>query len=70
MFSRRFERRKNGKPHTNWALCESYRTERGPWQWVVAWLVNLDEQERLGVQRAAENRSLNSQQRVKPLASI
>ena len=26
MFLRRYQRRKNGKPHSYWALVESYRT--------------------------------------------
>ncbi len=41
MFLRRFERRKNGKPHTYWALVESYRTARGSRQRVVAYLGEL-----------------------------
>jgi hypothetical protein len=36
MFLRRFQRRKNGKPHTYWALVESYRTAKGSRQRVVA----------------------------------
>jgi len=38
MFLRRFERRKNGKPHTYWALVEAYRTAKGSRQRVVAYL--------------------------------
>jgi hypothetical protein len=47
MFLRRFERRKNGKPHTYWALVESYRTAKGSRQRVVAYLGELtaDEQD-------------------------
>ncbi len=41
MFLRRFERRKNGKPHTYWALVESYRTAKGSRQRVVAYLGEL-----------------------------
>jgi len=41
MFLRRFERRKNGKPHTYWALAESYRTAKGSRQRVVAYLGEL-----------------------------
>lgn len=41
MFLRRFERRKNGKPHTYWALVESYRTVKGSRQRVVAYLGEL-----------------------------
>ena len=41
MFLRRFERRKNGKPHTYWALVESYRTAKGSRQRVVSYLGEL-----------------------------
>jgi len=54
MFLRPCYRRKNGKRHAYWALCESYRTERGPRQRVVAYVGQLDEAGRLGVQEAAE----------------
>ena len=53
MFIRQCYRRKNGKRHAYWALVESYRSERGPRQRVVAWLGKLDEAGRLGVQQAA-----------------
>jgi transposase len=47
MFLRRFERRKNGKPHSYWALVESYRTAKGSRQRVIAYLGELtaDEQD-------------------------
>jgi transposase len=45
---------KDGKTHHYWALVESYRTERGPRQRVVAWLGEMDEAGRLGVERVAE----------------
>ena len=47
MFLRRFERRKNGKPHSYWALVESYRMAKGSRQRVVAYLGELasDEQD-------------------------
>ena len=47
MFLRRFVRKKNGKPHTYWALAESYRTARGSRQRIVAYLGELgcDEQD-------------------------
>jgi len=47
VFLRRFERRKNGKPHTYWALVESHRTARGSRHRVVAYLGELtaDEQD-------------------------
>jgi transposase len=48
MFLRRFERRKNGKPHTYWALAESYRTGKGSRQRVVAYLGELTANEQDG----------------------
>lgn len=48
MFLRRYERRKNGKPHTYWALCESYRTARGSRQRVVAYLGELKPTQQAG----------------------
>jgi transposase len=47
MFLRRLIRKKNGKPHTYWALAESYRTARGSRQRIVAYLGELgaDEQD-------------------------
>jgi transposase len=45
---------KDGKTHHYWALVESYRTERGPRQRVVAWLGEMDEAGRLGVESVAE----------------
>ena len=47
MFIRPCYRKKNGKRHAYWALVESYRTERGPRQRVVAYLGQLDEKGRL-----------------------
>ena len=57
MYLRRCYRRKDGKRHAYWALVESYRTERGPRQRVVAWLGGMDERGRLGVKRCAEART-------------
>ena len=54
MFLRQKFRIKNGKRHAYWALVESHRTQRGPRQRVVAWLGQIDEAGRLGVQQAAE----------------
>jgi transposase len=48
MFLRRFERHKNGKPHTYWALAESYRTAKGSRQRIVAYLGELDGAEQDG----------------------
>ena len=64
MFLRQCFRKKNGKRHAYWALVESYRTQRGPRQRVVAWLGRVDEQGRLGVQQAAENRAAASKQKT------
>ena len=48
MFLRRYERRKNGKPHTYWALVESYRTAKGSRQRVVSYLGELTSDEQDG----------------------
>ena len=53
MFVRPCYRKKDGKRHAYWALVESYRTERGPRQRVVAYLGRLDEEGRLGLEQAA-----------------
>ena len=55
MFIRQCYRKKNGRRHAYWALVESYRTERGPRQRIVAWLGTLDEAGRLGIQQAARH---------------
>lgn len=62
MFLRPCFRRKNGKRHAYWALVESVRTERGPRQRVVAYLGDIDEAERLGVQQVAEPRATRDRQ--------
>ena len=54
MHVRRCYRVKNGKRHAYWALVESYRTARGPRQRVVAYLGELDECGRMGVQQAVQ----------------
>lgn len=54
MYVRRCYRTKNGKRHAYWALVESYRTARGPRQRVVAYLGELDERGRIGVQQAVQ----------------
>jgi hypothetical protein len=53
MYLRRCYRKKDGKRHAYWALVESYRTDRGPRQRVVAWLAQLPQfdQQVLGCQR-------------------
>ena len=45
--------RSNGTVEQTWALVESYRTARGPRQRTVAYLGDLAEEERRGVQAAA-----------------
>ena len=57
MYLRRCYRRKDGKRHAYWALVESYRTTRGPRQRVVAYLGELDERGRLGVQQCASGQN-------------
>lgn len=65
MFVRQCFRKKDGKRHAYWALVESYRTEAGPRQRVVAWLGKLDEAGRLGVEQAArQTESSNDSQAV------
>ncbi|MFH1624624.1 MAG: IS1634 family transposase [Pseudomonadota bacterium] len=54
MYIRKTTIHKDGKAHHYWALVESYRTERGPRQRVVAWLGEMDKAGRLGVEHAAE----------------
>jgi len=61
MFIRPCHRKKNGKRHAYWALVESYRTDRGPRQRTVAYLGQLDEAGRVGVQRAAEGKGRSSE---------
>jgi transposase len=53
MFIRPIHIDKDGKRHAYWALVESHRTQRGPRQRTVAYLGQLDEAGRLGVQQAA-----------------
>lgn len=55
---------KNGKRHAYWALVESYRTERGPRQRVVAYLGQLDERGRLGVKETAQGRPNHRQKKL------
>lgn len=55
MFIRQCFRKKNGKRHAYWALVESFRTDAGPRQRVVAWLGKTDEAGRLGIEQAARN---------------
>jgi len=52
MYLRKLTRIKDGKRHQYWGLMESYRTVRGPRQRTVAYLGEMPEAERLGVQAA------------------
>jgi transposase len=54
MYLRRCYRKKQNRRHAYWALVESYRTARGPRQRVVAYLGEMDEAGRIGVQQAAQ----------------
>ena len=63
MFIRPHYRTKDGKRHAYWALMESYRTERGPRQRVVAYLGQLDEAHRMGVHQAAAGTAGSHQKR-------
>lgn len=55
MYIRQCFRTVEGERRAYWALVESFRTERGPRQRVVAWLGTLDEAGRLGVQQAVRS---------------
>ena len=57
MYLRRCFREKDGKRHAYWALVESHRTARGPRQRVVAYLGEMDERGRVGVEQCASERS-------------
>ena len=56
MYLRRCTRKKSGKEHVYWELVESYRTECGPRQRVVAYLGSLSKPICEGIQLAAEDR--------------
>ena len=53
MFIRQYFQNDHGTRRVYWALADSYRTQAGPRQRVVAWLGKLDEAGRLGVEQAA-----------------
>jgi Transposase DDE domain len=63
MYLRRCYRAKDGKRHAYWALVKSVRTTKGPRQEIVAYLGDLDEAGRLGVQQAADHGKSSSRQR-------
>src|SRR5690348_15718824 len=54
VYLRRCYRSKDGKRHAYWALVKSVRTVKGPRQQVVAYLGDMDESGRLGIQQFAE----------------
>jgi transposase len=64
MFLRPTFVQKNGKRYAYWKLVESYRTERGPRQRTIAYLGQLDEAGRLGVQKAVDPRTPSSQMQL------
>ena len=64
MFLRRCFRRKSGKRHTYWALVESYRTQKGSRQRVVAYLGELKARQRSGW--AELGRRLDHRERPRP----
>jgi len=68
MFLRPYYRWRNGQREAYWALVESYRTERGPRQRTVAYLGQMDEAGRLGVQQAADPQPPAGQQELFPEA--
>jgi len=53
MFLRKCRQRKNGQDYAYWQLVESYRTQGGPRQRVVAHLGDMDACGRIGVKEAA-----------------
>jgi transposase len=55
MFLRRYQRRKDGKVHSYWALVESYRTAKGSRQRVVAYLGELKDGEESGWAQLGRN---------------
>lgn len=64
MYLRRCRRSRGSKDHVYWELVESYRTERGPRQRVVAYLGDVAEASRLGVKQAAVQRDGSWQSRL------
>ena len=62
MYLRRCYRARDGNRHAYWALVKSVRTAKGPRQQIVAYLGDLDEAGRLGVQQAANGNDPSSRQ--------
>src|SRR3990172_1753194 len=55
MYLRRCRATNRRNHNIYWELVESYRTERGPRQRVVAYLGDMTEAERLGIEQAAKD---------------
>lgn len=64
MYLRRCPKKKSGKEHLYWQLVESYRTERGPRQRVVAYLGDMSKPAREGFEIAVEDRSWRFQRQL------
>jgi transposase len=64
MYLRRCGQTKERKEGVYWELVESYRTERGPRQRVVAYLGDVAEGQRLGVKQAASSNAHHWQRRL------
>ena len=64
MFIRPCYRKKNGKRHAYWALVESFRTDRGPRQRIVAYLGQLKQTVRLGVKQAAQGKKKSAYEQM------
>ena len=62
MYLRKCRRTKGGNDHVYWQLVESFRTERGPRQHVLAYLGDMGEPLRLGVAGAAKGSSSSRQE--------
>jgi transposase len=56
MYLKRCGRSKSENDNLYWELVESYRTERGPRQRIVAYLGDISQAECLGIKRAAEEK--------------
>jgi transposase len=57
MYLKRCGPSKSKQEHVYWELVESYRTERGPRQRVVAYLGDINQAEGAGIKRAAEEKT-------------
>jgi transposase len=64
VYLRRCYRARDGKRHAYWALVKSVRTAKGPRQEVVAYLGEMDEAGRLGVEQLAEGGGQDPQGRM------